>query len=64
MRYKFNKNTIKKTFIYFFAVFSDGQINDERAVMELVRLNSHHTRVFSIGVGKETCRHVIYSLSR
>lgn len=40
-------------------IFSDGQPTNEPLVGELIKNNSHHTRVFTFGFGNE-CRYITF----
>lgn len=45
-------------------IFSDGHPTNQESLIELIKSNSAHTRVFSFGFGSNCSRHLIRSLAR
>ncbi len=46
------------------AVITDGYINAERELFELIQLNLHHTNVFAFGIGSSVNRYLIEGIAR
>ncbi len=49
---------------FYFSVFSDGQVNEENSVLQLINTYSNNTRVFSFGVGKNIRHHIVHTMAR
>ncbi|KAL6044894.1 Protein mono-ADP-ribosyltransferase parp4 [Balamuthia mandrillaris] len=45
-------------------IFTDGHPTNQEQLLDLIRHNSHHTRVFTFGFGSSCSRHVVRSMAR
>lgn len=45
-------------------IFSDGHPTNQEQIIELIKKNAFHTRVFSFGFGSNCSRHMVRSLAR
>jgi uncharacterized protein YegL len=45
-------------------IFSDGHPTNQESLVELIKQNAAHTRVFSFGFGSNCSRHMVRSLAR
>jgi hypothetical protein len=58
------RQPVKAGFLRQIFVLTDGEVSNSPAVVDLVKRNSSHGRVFALGLGASASRHLVKGIAR
>ena len=58
------KQPVKPGYLRQIFVLTDGEVSNSSAVVELVKRNNAHGRVFALGLGASASRHLVKGIAR
>jgi hypothetical protein len=58
------KQPAKEGYLRQIFVLTDGEVSNSSAVVELVKRNNSHGRVFALGLGASASRHLVKGIAR